>query len=320
MDTKTQLTIPLIDVSGLFSDDPTLHQEVALALRLACEQRGFFYIRGHGVPTELTDAMFTVAQSFFAQPMDAKMRVDKKKSICNRGYEPLRAQTLEVGAPPDLKESYYIGREIPANDPRVLAGQFNTGPNLWPEDLPGFRATLESYFIAAQDLSEKLVKALALSLGLPESHFDNYLKDPAGTLRILHYPPQPGNPSPGEKGCGAHTDFGALTLLLQDENGGLQVWDAATEGWIDAPPIPGTYVVNIGDLFARWTNGRYHSTLHRVINVSGKKRHSVPFFFTGNMGHIVECLPTCRVPDEEPKFPAVTVEQHLRDCYGRTYV
>ena len=116
-----------------------------------------------------------------------------------------------------------------------------------------------------------------------------------------------------------HTDFGGVTLLLQDEAGGLQVWDKDLGSWIDAPPMPGAFVVNIGDLFARWTNDRYVSTLHRVINVSGRERYSVPFFFTGNLLHKVECIPTCLDEGELPRYPAVTVEQHQIECYRRTY-
>ena len=112
---------------------------------------------------------------------------------------------------------------------------------------------------------------------------------------------------------------GGITLLLQDAAGGLQVWDTRQQRWIDAPPVPGAFVVNIGDLFARWTNDRYVSTLHRVINVSGRERYSVPFFFTGNLQHPVACLPTCLAPGETPKYPVVTVEAHQIACYRRTY-
>ncbi|WP_304351093.1 isopenicillin N synthase family oxygenase [Comamonas testosteroni] len=311
--------LPLIDISGLRSHDPVDQHLVAEQLRQVCEQRGFFYITGHGIDPALISSLFAASQRFFDLPMTEKLAVDKKLSLCNRGYEPLRAQTLESGAPPDLKESFYAGAEVAANDARVLAGRFNTGPNQWPETLPDFRAVMQNYYQAAYGLGATIVRGLALSLGVPVSHFDGYLKDAAATLRLLHYPPQPANPDPGEKGCGEHTDFGGVTLLLQDEAGGLQVWDKDLGNWIDAPPVPGAFVVNIGDLFARWTNDRYVSTLHRVINVSGRERYSVPFFFTGNLLHKVECIPTCLDEGEQPKYPAVTVEQHQIECYRRTY-
>lgn len=313
------LQLPLIDISGLRSSDPKARLAVAEQLRQACEERGFFYITNHGVDETLITEVFTQSRAFFAQTMEAKCAIDKRHSSCNRGYEPLRAQTLEAGAPPDLKESFYAGREIAADDPRVMAGRFNTGPNQWPDALPAFREVMEHYYAAAHQLGETLVRGLAVSLAMPERFFDDYLHDAAATLRLLHYPPQPGNPLPGEKGCGEHTDFGGITLLLQDSLGGLQVRDVKAQRWIDAPPVPGTYVVNIGDLFARWTNNRYVSTLHRVINVSGRERYSVPFFFTGNPLHRVECIPTCLNDGEAPLFPAVTVEEHQIECYRRTY-
>lgn len=316
---QATLQLPLIDISGLRSADTSARHAVAQQLRQACEQRGFFYISGHGVDEALIAAVFEQSHIFFAQDMAEKRRIDKRHSTCNRGYEPLRAQTLEAGAPPDLKESFYIGREVALDDPRVQAGRFNTGPNQWPQGSPEFRNVMQRYFDAAYALGQTLIRGLALSLALDEAYFDGYLQDAAATLRLLHYPPQPGQPLPGEKGCGEHTDFGGITLLLQDAMGGLQVRDAHTQSWIDAPPVAGTYVVNIGDLFARWTNNRYVSTLHRVINVSGRERYSVPFFFTGNPLHRVECIPTCLHEGETPLYPVVTVEEHQVECYRRTY-
>lgn len=311
--------LPIINIGGLRGPDPVAQHLVAGQLRQACEQRGFFYITGHGLEPALMRGVFAASQRFFDLPMAEKLAVDKKLSPCNRGYEPLRAQTLEAGAPPDLKESFYMGAEVAADDPRVRAGRFNTGPNQWPQTLPGFRTVMQDYYQAAYGLGATIVRGLALSLGMPAGHFDGYLQDAAATLRLLHYPPQPADPAPGEKGCGAHTDFGGVTLLLQDDAGGLQVWDKSGRRWIDAPPVPGAFIVNIGDLFARWTNDRYVSTLHRVINVSGRERYSVPFFFTGNPLHRVECIPTCLGAGERPKYPAVTVEQHQIECYRRTY-
>ncbi|MEG2048086.1 MAG: 2-oxoglutarate and iron-dependent oxygenase domain-containing protein [Comamonas sp.] len=311
--------LPLIDITGLRGHDPVAQHLVAEQLRKACVQHGFFYITGHGIDPELIASVFAASQTFFDLPMAEKLAVDKKLSVCNRGYEPLRAQTLESGAPPDLKESYYIGAEVSANDPRVRAKRFNTGPNQWPVVLPEFRGVMQNYYQAAYRLGSAIVQGLALSLGLPVSHFDGYLKEAAATLRLLHYPPQPACPEPGEKGCGEHTDFGGITLLVQDDAGGLQVWDKTSASWIDAPPVPGAFIVNIGDLFARWTNDRYVSTLHRVINVSGRERYSIPFFFTGNPMHRVECIPTCLDEGEQAKYSPVTVEQHQIECYRRTY-
>ncbi|MCO5978211.1 isopenicillin N synthase family dioxygenase [Ideonella oryzae] len=311
--------LPLIDIRGLRGADPVAQRAVADQLRQACLNHGFFYVTHHGIDAALIAQVFAASQRFFDLGMDDKLAVDKRLSPCNRGYEPLKAQTLESGAPPDLKESFYIGAEVPPDDPRVQAGRFNTGPNQWPAALPDFAPVMTRYHAAALALGETLMRGLALSLDLPPDHFDAYLEDPSATLRLLHYPPQPANPQPGEKGCGAHTDFGGITLLLQDDAGGLQVWDSQQRHWIDAPPVPGAFVVNIGDLLARWTNDRYVSTLHRVINLSGRERYSVPFFFTGNLQHRVECLPTCLAPGEAPKYPAVTVEEHQIACYRRTY-
>lgn len=313
-----QSSLPVIDIGGLGSSDNLKKAEVAARLRDACLRSGFFYVAGHGVPQALIDEAFACSRAFFDLPEIHKRQVDKVLSSCNRGYEPLRAQVLEADAPPDLKESFYIGEDLPPDDPRVTAGKFNHGPNQWPDQPAGFRPVMERYFDALQELSAVLMRGLALSLMLPEDYFDDFCRQPMATLRLLHYPPQPANPLPGEKGCGAHTDFGSLTLLAQDDAGGLQVW-GEEQGWIHAPPLPGTFVVNLGDLVARWTNDRYRSTLHRVVNTSGRQRYSIPFFYTGNPDYVVSCLPTCLGPGETARYPAVTTEEHLAQCYRRTY-
>lgn len=311
-------SLPVIPVAGLSASDPVRRRAVGAALRDACLANGFFYCADHGIPAGLVEAVFAEGARFFARPPEAKAAVGKARSPCNRGYEPMRAQTLEAGAPPDLKEGFYIGLELPPDDPRVLAGRFNRGPNLWPADLPGFRPTMQAYFGAMLELSERLLRGVALSLDLPEDHFAGFCRDPLAILRLLHYPPQPPDAAPGEKGAGAHTDFGGLTLLLQDGVGGLQV-QAADGGWVHADPLPGTFVVNIGDMIARWTNGRYRSTVHRVVNASGRERYSMPFFYSGNPDYVVSCLPGCLGPGETPRHPATTVEGHLQQMYRRTY-
>lgn len=312
-------SLPVVDISGLASSDPAARRAVADELRRACLDKGFFYAAGHGIPQLLFNDTFAEAKAFFDQPEAVKLQADKASSFCNRGYERMRGQTLEQNAPPDLKEGFYIGPDLSLDDPRVVARRFNHGPNQWPSGLPGFKRAMQAHFDAMLGLSQRLMTGIALSLDLPEDHFAEFCHQPLATLRLLHYPPQPANAAENEKGAGAHTDFGGLTLLVQDDVGGLQVWDAGSEGWIHAAPVPGTFVVNLGDMIARWTNDRYRSTLHRVVNASGRERYSIPFFYGGNPDTLVECLPNCRASGEIAKYPPVTVEGHLASMYTRTY-
>lgn len=307
--------LPVLDGARLFAGDTAQVAE----LRAAARRHGFFYLSNHGVDPALIAAVFAQSANFFAQPDDAKAAVHLRNVSHALGWEPMRAQTLEPGSPPDLKEGFYVGPDVTADDPAVLAGRFGVGPNQWPAELPGFRDTMNAYFAAARDLAIQVMHALALALDLPGDYFAEFTQNPSCRLRLLHYPPQPAHPEPGEKGCGAHTDFGSVTLLLQDAAGGLQVRDVVTGTWFDAPPVPDTYVVNLGDLIARWTNHKFQSNPHRVVNRSGRERYSVPFFFTGNPDYLVECLPTCLAPGEAPQYATITAEAHLAQCYAATY-
>jgi isopenicillin N synthase-like dioxygenase len=318
--TKTDMTgeptplrarpLPVIDISGLSSPLEAERRAVGAHIREACLDRGFFYITGHGVPDASTAEALAGARALFDLPDAAKRAVDKARSPANRGYEPLGGQTLEPGAPPDLKEGFYIGAE-------AEPGRFNTGANQWPAELPDLPGVMLAYHARLSALAERLMAGLALSLGLPETAFAAFCREPIAILRLLHYPPQPAA-APG-RGAGAHTDFGALTILLQDQVGGLEVYDRATGAWTAAPPMPEAYVVNLGDLIARWTNDRYCSTPHRVVNRSGRRRYSIPFFFSGAPDYGVACLPGCLEPGERPKYPPVTVEAHMRERYRQTY-
>ena len=307
--------LPIIDVSGLH-DSAVDRRAVARRLRFACTNTGFFYITGHGIPTELVDRIFQQSREFFALPMEQKLALSMTQSACRHGYEPLKAQTLEAGAPPDLKEGFLAGEDLAADHPAVRNDPANIGPNQWPPQLHEFKGVMTSYVREMKSLANTLMHGLALSLDLEESYFDDFCREPILTLRLLHYPPQPPNSAPNEKGCGAHTDWGGITVLLQDAAGGLQV-QHADGSWITAPPIAGTFVVNIGDLFARWTNNLYRSTLHRVINKSGRDRYSVPFFLDGRSDHLVSCIPTC--VGEKRLFPDTTVRGHLEEMVRRTY-
>jgi isopenicillin N synthase-like dioxygenase len=312
-------SLPVIDVSGLRSASASARKAVAANIRAACLDKGFFYIAGHGISPSLIEETLRASRAFFALPAEEKIKLDLRTSNASRGYEPLQFQTLEPGAPPDLKEGFYIGTEAGSDDPRVLAGEYKLGPNQWPAGVPAFRPVMERYFTELGQLGETLMRGIALSIELDEEYFTLFCENALKRLRLLHYPPQPANAASGQKGVGAHTDFGGLTILLQDPSGGLQVYDQTMSSWIHADPIEGTYVVNLGDLMARWTNDLYRSTLHRVVNTSGRDRYSVPFFFHGNPNYVVSCLPNCCTPEQKPKYATATVQQHFEERYQRSY-
>ena len=313
-----EIALPIIDIAGLRSGNIEERQNVGRHIRTACLDLGFMYISGHGVDPELQAEVFGKAKAFFTMPVERKLVLDMTLSPYNRGYERLGGQTLQEGAPPDLKEGFYIGEEIPMDHPRLRKSGFNLGPNQWPEGLRGFRETMEIYYGEMLRIGETMMSGIALSLGLPEDYFRDFCHEPLTALKLLHYPPQPANPQPSEKGCGEHTDFGGITMLMQDQNGGLQVHGSDNQ-WLDAPPIEDTYVVNLSDMIARWTNDKYRSTLHRVINISGNERYSIPFFYSGNPSHEIAALDCCLEEGEVPRYPPTTVEAHMREMYARTY-
>ncbi len=311
--------VPLIDVANLKSRNRADRLRIADQMRGASLDRGFFYIENHGVPDRLIEAVLRESRNFFASPLADRLAVGRSHSRCRRGFEPIGGQDLEQTGAPDLKEAFDLGVELASDDPRVLASTENCGPNLWPPGLPSFRPAMEDYFQAMLELAVRLMRSLALSLDLAEDYFDAFCQEPVALLRLLHYPQQPAKPFPGEKGCGAHTDWGAITLLLQDDAGGLQIRDP-DHGWLHAPPRAGTFIVNLGDLIARWTNDRYRSTEHRVINLSGRDRFSVPFFFDGNPNYVVTCLPGCASETDPAKYSPVTVAGHTKQMHRLTSV
>lgn len=248
----------------------------------------------------------------------------------NRGYELLKSQILEEGTSPELKEGFYIGDEIPKTHPYFLNKKLNSGPNMWPStaSLPSvqdFKDTSLEYYARVVDLAKDILKVLALTLDLEETYFDAFATGAVATMRLLHYPPQPpSSPAHLTRGIGAHTDFGCITILLQDTVPGLQVYDHSTKEWLDVTPTPGAFVINLGNLMMRWSNDRYVSNLHRVINVSGQERYSIPVFFSGNPDYVVGCLPNCRKEGEEERWREITVEEAIlegyRESYGRAEV
>ena len=310
--------LPIIDFSGSFSPDVADRRAVAREVHKAARHTGFFYAAGHGIPQAVLDGQLEWTRRLFAMPDSAKQAVAISKSKCMRGYEQMGLQTLDQGSPPDLKESFMLARDLAPEHDYVRRGVPNHGPNQWPDNLPGFREQIETYQKHVEALGQHVMRCLALSLDLPESQFDDGFDEPMCTVRLLHYPPHPVTAADNQLGAGAHTDWGSITMLLQDANGGLEVRNAAGD-WIRATPIPGTFVVNLGDMVRRWTNNLYHSTLHRVRNESGRERYSVAAFFNPNFFYQVECLPTCRSEDQPPVYPVCTVGEHIAEMFRLTY-
>jgi isopenicillin N synthase-like dioxygenase len=280
--------LPVIDVAALAGAAPeAAGAAVAGQIQAACRDRGFFYVTGHGVPPELLDQLAAASAEFFALPLADKMEISMERGgRAWRGFFPVGAE-LTSGRP-DLKEGLYFGAELPAGDPRVLAGVPLHGANLFPRQVPLLGPAVLAYLDALTGLGQAVLRGVALSLGLDAGYFANgYTADPTILFRIFSYPPPP--PRDDGWGVGEHTDYGLLTLLAQDDSGGLQI--AAPEGWIDAPPVPGTFVCNIGDMLDRLTGGWYRSTPHRVRNLSGHRRLSFPFFLDPGFADEVPPLP-----------------------------
>ncbi len=274
--------LPLIDISPLASGgDASL---VASEISRASRDVGFFYIVGHGVSTELQSELEELSREFFALSHDAKMAIAMEHGgRAWRGFFPVGAE-LTKGLP-DQKEGIYFGSEIDANHPKVAAGEPLFGANLFPA-LPRFKETLLEYLDELTRVGHALMRGFALSLGLESSYFDDrYTRDPLILFRIFNYPSLPPEARASADvelwSVGEHTDYGLLTILRQDTSGGLEV--KSRDGWIDARPIPDSFVCNLGDMLDRMTGGLYRSTPHRVRNPGDKARLSFPFFFDPNV-------------------------------------
>ena len=308
--------IPVIDISPLMDGSPAQAQAVAKALGQACRDVGFFYISGHGVPPALMQRAFDSSAAFFTGPAAMREAVSFSGPGDNRGYIRLGGETLDPGKPPDVKEAFNIGLELPPDDPDMLARAPFRAANLWP-DMPDFRDTMLDYFNRVWRLGRDLHRGFALDLGLEPDYFETRLDRPNATLRLLHYPQSTTPPSEGQLGAGVHTDYGNVTLLATDAVGGLMVQDRSGR-WLDAPVIPDTFVCNIGDCLMRWSNDVYVSTPHKVVN-PGKDRYSVAFFLDPNPDAVVACLPTCVSADRPAKYAPITGAEFLRSRLEPTY-
>jgi isopenicillin N synthase-like dioxygenase len=289
---------------------------LSAALRQACLNLGFFYVTGHGVPQDLIDGVFAASRRYFSLPDDDKM-IDLIDSRFKRGYMPHGLSQMP-GYAPDLKESYELALDLPVDDPDVAQGRLLHGPNRWPAAQPWLRDAAEPYFEATMALGRRLLTVFAVSLDLDADYFHQFCAKPMMHMRLFHYPPQPPGDSDLLFGVRPHSDLGMLTILNQDPIGGLELQKRDGE-WIAAPYIPGTFVVNIGDLFRVWTNDLYISTPHRVLNRTGRERYSVPTFFCLDYDTEVACLPTCLAPGETAKYPPVKAGDYVASRLSRSY-
>jgi len=308
--------IPVLDASPLSRGVP---EEMAEGFAKAYGETGFAYIVNHGVPEALVERVFAASAAFHSLPRDQKMAVALDAN--HRGFIPINTSTdvnskLADVKRPNQSESFMMMREDGPDAPDVQAGAYLAGPNQWP-DLVGLREDVMAYHDALTDLGRRLMEVAALSVGANPAELAPAFERPTTWLRLLYYPPT----DPAEVdlyGSAPHTDFGCLTILAQDDVGGLQVQTPAG-AWIDAPKIKGAFVVNVGDMLHRWSNGKLLSTPHRVINASGKSRYSCPFFFDPNVATTIAPLASCATPDRPAKFEPLVFGDFLRSELGAGY-
>ncbi|MCA0303035.1 MAG: isopenicillin N synthase family oxygenase [Proteobacteria bacterium] len=295
-------------------DEATLGRQLDEAFR----SFGFCYFRDIGVAPALVDGVFEASRRFHALPRAAKDAI--AMNSFHRGYMAPKSSLIQTSSVakvtrPNDSESFMLMHEVPTDDPRY--GRPLDGPNLWP-DLPGFREPVEAYEAAMRAFCRRLLAPMALALGLPRDWFLPYFEQPTTFLRLLHYPPQAKDAPDDAFGSAPHTDYGFITILCQDNSGGLEV-RRADGTWLAAPPIDGTWVVNVADMLSRWTNGRWQSTPHRVKNLSGGDRYSNPYFFDMSLDATVEVVPTCHGPGNPARWPAVRYGDYLLERLDKNY-
>lgn len=307
MNTKA---LPIINVAALLAGDAKGVENTAREIAAACRDLGFFYATHHGVALETLAQLNSASRAFFALPEAEKMKIAMEKGgRAWRGYFPVGGEL--TSGKPDLKQGLYFGEELGADDPRVRAGLPLHGANLFPDAAPALKPAVLTFMREAERAAHAIMEGVALSLGLDAQYFRRtYTADPTLLLRVFEYPADDGE----SWGVGEHTDYGLLTLLAQDQHGGLQV--KTPHGWIEAPPIDGALVVNIGDMLDRLTGGYYKSTPHRVRNVSGKSRLSFPFFFDPGWDTEIVPLPNAAARDDSAERWDRANVHEWRGTYG----
>lgn len=310
--------IGIIDFSRFLHGADVTRKETALQMARASATIGFFYVTNHGIQQTLIDAAFAEMKRFFALSAREKQEIHITLSANHRGYFEIGRENFDPSLydKGDYKEGFHIGRDLAPDDPEF--GLPLRGANLWPSNLPAFRETMLAYSGDCLRLGVALMSALAVALGLPAHFFDDKFDKPLPTLRPLRYPPQTGPIDYSQVGCGEHTDFGCLTILAQDDVGGLQVRNRSGQ-WLSAPAIEGALLVNIGDMLARWSNDYFVATPHRVINASERDRYSLPFFVDPNFDADLTVLPTCVSVENPARYEPITAGRYFIERISSTF-
>jgi isopenicillin N synthase-like dioxygenase len=313
--------IPVIDVGPAFRGERGGREAVAAQMRRASEQVGFFYIAGHGVPADVVEAAFAASREFHAMPLEDKRVLAINEN--NIGYLAVnesmqRASTVHKATRPNFNESFFISHDRAADHPDVVAGTPLRGRNQWPQGHAAMRAAMVRYFTTLQRVGERLLPVMARALDMPDEYFAPMFAGEAHiNLRFLHYPPQESD-DPEQFGQGPHTDNSFLTMLAREDTPGLAVRLPSGE-WLAPPVIPGTFLVNLGNVMKRWSNDRFLSTPHGVLNDSGRDRYSIAFFYSPTPDAVIECLPSCTGPDNPPRYPPAVYRDLVLDFYNANY-
>jgi isopenicillin N synthase-like dioxygenase len=313
--------IPVIDFGPAFRDQPGGLDAVAGAVRHASEHVGFFYLAGHDVAPRLIDAAFEASREFHALPLETKMALALNEN--NIGYLPVnqsmqRASTVHKATRPNYNESFFISHDRGGDHPDVVAGTPLRGRNQWPDGHHEMRATMVEYLETLEGVGERMLPVLARALDLPADYFTPFFQNEAHvTLRFLHYPPQDTDDDE-QFGQGPHTDNSFVTILARMEVPGLAVRLPSGQ-WLAPPLIPGTFLVNLGNMMKRWSNDRFLSTPHGVLNDSRTDRYSIAFFYSPNPGSVIECLPSCVGPDNPARYPPAVYRDLILDFYNANY-
>ena len=314
-------TIPVIDFGPAFRGEPGGLASVATHVRDACERIGFFYLAGHGVSPRIVQAAFAASREFHALPLEEKLALKLNEN--NIGYLPVnqsmqRASTVHKATRPNFNESFFISHERGPDHPDVVAGVALRGCNQWPAGHEGMRAMMIAYFKTMEALGQRMLPVLARALDLPADFFAPYFANEAHiNLRFLHYPPQEMDDDE-QFGQGPHTDNSFITMLAREDVPGLAVRLPSGE-WLAPPVIDGTFLVNLGNVMKRWSNDRFLSTPHGVLNDSGRDRYSIAFFYSPDPAARIEVLPTCIGPGNPSRYEPALYRDLVLQFYNANY-